>query len=323
MVPFTALGATAQEATQSASAYVAGTNTYEQCLPDASLAKAVATTANADADAVITTDAIESLTSLNARHAGIKDLTGLDTFTNLTTVQLSNNDIVSLAPLSALTKLTELELYGNLIADLTPLSALTALTKLGLGDNELTDVTPLAPLTSLVTLNLSHNGITSIDALGNMTSLEYLWASGNEISNADVVNKLTALKGGDLSTNGVLSAANITSDPEEYLVMTGQVIKTAVTVKHGDIVTAAMPIGYDGKPITPIGYDGKPITPMGIDNNGVFDTSTGLVSWQTTTDMYSGITFIARYESQGGGKSSAAHSPAASASKWFSRTKRT
>lgn len=95
--------------------------------------------------------------------------------------------------------------------------------------------------------------------------------------------------------------------------MTGQVIKTAVTVKHGDIVTAAMPIGYDG----------KPITPMGIDNNGVFDTSTGLVSWQTTTDMYSGITFIARYESQGGGKSSAAHSPAASASKWFSRTKRT
>lgn len=294
MVPFTALGATAQEATQSASACVAGTNTYEQCLPDASLAKAVATTANADADAVITTDAIESLTSLNARHAGIKDLTGLDTFTNLTTVQLSNNDIVSLAPLSALTKLTELELYGNLIADLTPLSALTALTKLGLGDNELTDVTPLAPLTSLVTLNLSHNGITSIDALGNMTSLEYLWASGNEISNADVVNKLTALKGGDLSTNGVLSAANITSDPEEYLVMTGQVIKTAVTVKHGDIVTAAMPIGYDG----------KPITPMGIDNNGVFDTSTGLVSWQTTTDMYSGITFIARYESQGGGKSS-------------------
>lgn len=224
---------------------------------------------------------------------GMQSPTGLDTFTNLSTVQLSNNDIVSVGPLARLTKLTELEMYGNLIADFTPLSTLTSLTKLGLGDNDLTDITPLAPLTALTTLNLSHNAITSIDALAGMTKLKYLWASGNQISNADVVNNLTSLAGGDLSTNGVLSAANITSDPEEYLVMTGQAIKTKVTVKHGDTVTAAMPISYDGKPVTPVG----------IDNNGTFDAATGRVTWQTTADMYSGITFIARYESQGGGKS--------------------
>ena len=75
--------------------------------------------------------------------------------------------------------------------------------------------------------------------------------------------------------------------------MTGQAIKTNVTVHHGDTVTAAMPIGYDG----------KPVTPMGIDNNGTFDAATGRVTWKTTADMYSGITFIARYESQGGGRS--------------------
>ncbi len=293
MLPCAALTTHAQEQPEAASACAPDVNTYSQCLPDAALAKTVAAATGAMPGDVMVGDAINRVTSINARYAGIKDLTGLDTFTNLSTMQLSNNDIVSVGPLARLTKLTELEMYGNLIADLTPLSTLTSLTKLGLGDNNLTDITPLAPLTALTTLNLSHNAITSIDALAGMTNLKYLWASGNQISNADVVNNLTSLAGGDLSTNGVLSAANITSDPEEYLVMTGQAIKTNVTVKHGDTVTATMPIGYDG----------KPITPMGIDNNGTFDASTGHVTWKTTADMYSGITFIARYESQGGGKS--------------------
>lgn len=287
-----ALPAYAEDTTATSSHCTVGTNTFAQCLPDSKLAAAVSTAANADVNATITQEAINKVTSINARNASITDLTGLQTFTKLIDIQLSNNSIQSITPLSSMTQLQSLQLYNNRISDLTPLSKLTALEKLGLGDNAIADISAVSTLHNLKSLNISHNTVSDISAVHTLTNLEYLWAASNKLTNIDSVNVLPKLVGGDFSENQVTSVANVTSDPEQYLVLTGQVLESVITVDRGDTVTVQMPIGFDG----------QRVTPSSIDNNGTYNTAEGRVTWKTT-DQYSGMGFTAIFMSQGGGKS--------------------
>lgn len=201
-----------------------------------------------DEGTVITQAHVHALTSLDARNAGIADLTGLGVFSSL----------------------ERLWLYNNNISDLGPLSSLANLQDLGLGDNNISDISALSGLTKLTTINLTHNSIASIDPLASAKNLEYLWASSNQLTNVDVINNFTHMKGADLSRNKVFSAANIKLDPPKYLVMTGQVIEYDITVDFGATFSVD----------TPIGYDGKHIQPMSIANNGTYDASTGKITWK-------------------------------------------
>ncbi|PAU68638.1 leucine-rich repeat domain-containing protein [Bifidobacterium criceti] len=287
-----ALPAYAEEGRAAASSCTIGTSTFTQCLPDGNLAAAVSSAAHADVNAVITQQSVDSVSSLHARNAQIKDLTGLQTFNKLTDVQLSNNSIESIDPLASMTQLRSLQLYNNRISDLTPLSKLTSLEKLGLGDNAISDITPVSSLGNLKSLNISHNTVDNIAAVRSLGNLEYLWAAGNKLSNIDAVNALTKLLGGDFSENQITSVANVTADPEQYLVLTGQLIESVVTVNRGDTVSVQMPIGYDG----------KHVAPSSVDNNGTYNADNGHISWKTT-DQYSGMGFTAVFMSQGGGQS--------------------
>ncbi len=260
----------AEEAKGTASTCTVGSSSFAQCLPDAKLRKAVMDTLKVSNGATtITQNHVRALTSLDARNASITDLTGLSVFSAL----------------------ENLRLYNNNISDLSPLAPLVNLRELGLGDNNISDVSALSGLTKLTTINLAHNSVTSIDPLAGAKNLEYLWASSNQLTNVDVINNFTQMKGADLSRNQVFSAANITLDPPQYLVMTGQVIEYDVTVDFGATFSVD----------TPIGYDGKHIKPMSIASNGTYDASTGKITWKA--DQYSGIGLIAVYQSQGGGQS--------------------
>ena len=113
---------------------------------------------------------LAELTELEARDAGILDLTGLEHATGLTRLHLgqelggwsweNSNDISDLSPLSGLTSLTWLNLSGNPVSDLTPLSRLTGLSSLNLQGCPIFDesLSPLASLTGLTDLYLAALG---------------------------------------------------------------------------------------------------------------------------------------------------------------------
>ncbi len=72
-------------------------------------------------DGPVTTRSIARLGRLQARNAGVADLSGLEEATALRSVYLGSNLVSDLTPLAALTALGALDLTNNLIGDLSPL----------------------------------------------------------------------------------------------------------------------------------------------------------------------------------------------------------
>jgi hypothetical protein len=134
-----------------------------------------------------------SLTSLNARHHGIADLTGIEYATNLTDLDLGGNQISDISVLWGLTNLTWLNLGGNQVSDISVLSGLTNLTWLWLQRNQISDISPLSGLTNLTWLFLYRNQISDISALSGLTNLEILSLEYNRISDISPVSGLTNL----------------------------------------------------------------------------------------------------------------------------------
>ncbi|WP_425806451.1 cell wall-binding repeat-containing protein [Desulfitobacterium sp. Sab5] len=100
-----------------------------------------------------------SITSLDAKGNGIRDLTGMEAFTNLTTLNLGNNYLkgANLAPLQKLTNLKSLNLSYNSLEQVTSLKSLTSLNSLDISYNYILDLAPLRSLTRLETLYLKGN----------------------------------------------------------------------------------------------------------------------------------------------------------------------
>ena len=141
----------------------------------------------------ITVEDMQSLRELDASHANISDLTGLEYATNLTHLSLIDNTLSDISALAGLTNLTGLDLFGNNISDLSPLAGLINLTSLDLMDNSVSDISALAGLTNLTWLNLIDNSVSDISALAGLTNLTFLDLSKNNISDISASAKLTNL----------------------------------------------------------------------------------------------------------------------------------
>lgn len=100
-----------------------------------------------------------SITSLDVKGNGIRDLTGLEAFTNLANLDLGNNYLkgANLAPLQKLTNLKSLNLSYNSLEQITSLKSLTSLNSLDISYNYILDLSPLRSLTRLDTLYLKGN----------------------------------------------------------------------------------------------------------------------------------------------------------------------
>ena len=173
-------------------------------IPDPNLESAVREVLQLPARQPITEQDMAKLKLLEAEHAGIQDLTGLEYAINLRTLLLPRNEIqditplaglinldflilrnnldFDISPLSNLTQLTYLNVSGIPIKDLTPLSNLTQLRELHAISCRIKDITPLSSLTQLTWLNLSHNQIVDVSPLANLITLEKLWIDGNGIT---------------------------------------------------------------------------------------------------------------------------------------------
>ncbi|SHN79463.1 cell wall-binding repeat-containing protein [Desulfitobacterium chlororespirans] len=101
-----------------------------------------------------------SLTHLDAKGYGIRDLSGLENFTNLESLDLRNNFLegAKLAPLQKLSNLKSLSLGYNDLEKINSLQNMTSLTYLDLGYNVIDDFSPLRKLTRLTRLYIKGNG---------------------------------------------------------------------------------------------------------------------------------------------------------------------
>lgn len=104
-----------------------------------------------------------SLTTLEARAAGIADLHGIGQLKNLTMLDLSGNRIKDISPLAGLTHLEFLSLSGNEIRDISSLAKLSRLVLLLLDGNEIADISPLLDLRGLEKVGLAGNPLAEND----------------------------------------------------------------------------------------------------------------------------------------------------------------
>ena len=99
-------------------------------IADANLRAVIADALGKAPNAPITEGEMATLTELDARDQGIRNLAGLEFATNLRDLDLYGNNITDVSPLSGLTNLRELWLSRTSIADVSPLSGLTNLREL-------------------------------------------------------------------------------------------------------------------------------------------------------------------------------------------------
>ena len=143
------------------------------------------------------------LTSLYLRYNDISDISGLSGLTQLTSLYLGWNDISDISGLSGLTQLTSLYLVNNEIIDISPLSDLSQLTWLFLTDNQISDISPLSGLTQLTTLKIPYNQISDVSPLSGMSQLTELYLTDNQISNIDPLSGMGQLTELDLWDNQI------------------------------------------------------------------------------------------------------------------------
>ena len=172
-------------------------------IPDPNLRAAINRQLGKADGAVITSEEMNRLRTLNPGRMDIIDLTGLEYATNLENLSIWNNRVTDLSPLRGLTNLRNLRLQNNSVTDITPLVGLANLRNLDLGGNSITDITPLRGLTNLRDLHLSSNSVTDITPLVGLANLGYLNLNGNSVTDITPLRGLFNLYGLDLRDNSI------------------------------------------------------------------------------------------------------------------------
>ena len=163
-------------------------------IPDPNLRAALGSALGKEVGTDISQAEMESLESLDAFEAGIRDLTGLEFAVNLAAVYLGLNEIGDVSPLKNLTKLTVLDLHRNgKISDVSPLKGLTNLIWLSLRGNRISDVSPLKDLINLIYLHLGYNQILDVSPLKTLAKLTFLNLDANRISDVSPLSVLINL----------------------------------------------------------------------------------------------------------------------------------
>ena len=195
-------------------------------VPDVNLRAKIVETLNKPKNAKLNATDMLRLTTLEARNANIRDLTGIEYAHNLRYLNLgaayiegkgavNSNAVSDLSPLMGLTNLNWLVLDGSNISDVSALSGLTQLTLLGLNSNNISDVSALSELTQLKILRLNNNNISDMSALSELTQLTELNLSDNDISDISTLSALINLNTLWLHNNNIsdmspLLALNLT-----------------------------------------------------------------------------------------------------------------
>jgi hypothetical protein len=164
---------------------------------------------------IATSDA-QSITHLNLRFRGLRDISALSGLTHLHWLSLAMNSLDDLTPLSGLrelrhidlaitnvadvrplgglTQLEHLDLSGTWVQRLKPLVTLKKLKSLSLGRNRITDIAPLVHLSELCDLDLRETPLINIAALASLSKLRRLVLRGTRVRSLSPLAKLDGLE---------------------------------------------------------------------------------------------------------------------------------
>ena len=140
---------------------------------------------------------------VEARGAGVADLSGLEHCVNLASADLAENGVADLTPLADLRDLQLLDLAGNDVADLAPLAELESLQYLHLAENRVRDLSPLKDLSRLSALYLTGNRVEDLSPLTGLKKLTSLDLAGNAVTDLAPLAELRWLSSLDLKGNHV------------------------------------------------------------------------------------------------------------------------
>ena len=171
-------------------------------ISDPNLAAVVRDTLGLAPNARVTRQALQRLTSLNARSykveitGKIRNISGLEHATQLTELWLTDNQIRDIGPLAGLTQLRTLDLENNQIRDIGPLAGLTQLRTLNMWNNPITDFRPLARLQQLIALIANVKQVRDLQDHVDLTRLTELQlnGTGQQIRDTHVLANLTQLR---------------------------------------------------------------------------------------------------------------------------------
>ena len=161
-------------------------------IPDPGLRGRIAAALGKRAEDPIGVEELAALVVLDARRAGVTDLTGIEHAVNLEGLDLGHNPLADLRPLSSLPALRRLDLDGT-EADLWQLAALGGLKELSLQDNGLEDVWALSSMSGLEVLDVSGNRIDDLTAVAALERLRILDVGENRVTDLSPLGGLEGL----------------------------------------------------------------------------------------------------------------------------------
>ena len=217
--------------------YTVGGVIEEVAFEDFTVEQAIRETLEVDADTVLYTNDLWTITSFTA-PAGADTYDDLTKLTYLETLSVEGQSFDSLRFLSSLIYLKELNLTDckfpsddlSVIAALPMLSSLTLsdcglstaaglekaqnVTYLDLSNNTIRNLEPLSSMLNLEEINLQHNALTSLSALGTLTNLAKLDVSYNSLTSIAPIAtcvKLSYLEAGNNSLTNLGAVNNLST----------------------------------------------------------------------------------------------------------------
>ncbi len=171
-------------------------------IPDPALRAALAAALGKPPHSPVGANELAALESLEARAAGIADLSGLEHAVRLTALDLSGNPLADLRALASLPRLADLRLDAT-GAQPWDVASLAGLRRLSLRDNGIDSVDALSALQSLEHLDIGGNRIADLWPLANLHRLADLRADGNRVADVAPLLALPSLAALDLRDNPV------------------------------------------------------------------------------------------------------------------------
>ncbi len=171
-------------------------------IPDPALRAALAAALGKPPHSPVGANELAALESLEARAAGIADLSGLQHAVRLAALDLSGNPLADLRALASLPHLADLRLDAT-GAQPWDVASLAGLRRLSLRGNGVDDVSGLAPLVRLEFLDVGGNRIADLWPLANLHLLAELRADGNRVADVAPLLGLSSLAALDLRGNPV------------------------------------------------------------------------------------------------------------------------
>ena len=164
---------------------------------DAALRSAVERALGMEPGAPIRQEDLETLETLVARRAGIRDLTGLELAVNLESVNLFDNEVADVSPLADLPRLSDLRLERNRISNLAPFTRMAGLRHLWVNYNPVSDLSPLEKLLQLESLFVGRlpedHAVVDLSPLARLTNLRTLFASNVGLADLSLFSGLQGL----------------------------------------------------------------------------------------------------------------------------------